>query len=103
MSSSVTAALQPDHPITIDWVDFANRLVNETLLTVNVGETVAFSGVNGRQVMVKFLSPAGGEALTLSNGQISQFTTGGIYQFQCFIDNEQAVNGGGIEIIPHRP
>jgi hypothetical protein len=28
---------------------------------------------------------------------------GGIYQFECFIDGQQAKNGGGVEIQPHKP
>jgi hypothetical protein len=70
---------------------------------MNENDTIAFSGVNGKKAMVKFLSPTGAVALTLQDGEEATFTTGGIYKFQCFIDGVQAADGGGVEILPHKP
>ena len=84
--------------ITFDWTDPQQQTtvtIPEALPTMHVGDSISFTGVNGRQASVRFPSPFGEPSLTVLNGEVLVFKVGGIYQFQCFLDGRQATNGGG--------
>jgi len=104
MSAAPALPTSTHHAITLQWKDPVAKLVGLPVLpTLNVGDTIAFSGVGGHKARVKFLSPTGDPLLTLEDGQLATLKVGGIYQFQCIIDDVVAVDGGGVEIIPHKP
>lgn len=91
------------HTIQLDW-DPATQLIKVPIQpTMNVGDTVTVSGPYGKSAMIRFLSPFGDPIATVKDGDVFTLLVGGIYQFECFIDGQQAKNGGGVEIQPHKP
>jgi hypothetical protein len=91
------------HTINLDWDPKTQLIINPIQPTMNVGDTVTVSSSYGENAMIKFLSPFGDPTVTVKSGDVFTFLIGGIYQFQCFIDGKQAKNGGGVEVIPHKP
>jgi hypothetical protein len=91
------------HTIQLDWDPNTQLITNPIQPTMNVGDTVTVAGAYGKKAMIKFLSPFGDAVVTVKEGDVFTLLTGGIYQFQCFIDDQQAKNGGAVEVVPHRP
>jgi hypothetical protein len=92
-----------DHTINLDWDPATQTIKTPIQPTMKVGDTVTVTSSYGNNAMIKFLSPFGEPIATVKSGDVVTFMVGGIYQFQCFINGEQAKNGGGVEIQPHKP
>jgi hypothetical protein len=92
------------HTIDLDWDDSnPGYIKNPIPPTMNVGDSVTVTS-SYKNAMIKFLSPFGGAPIaTVKAGEVVTFHVGGIYQFECYIDGKKAKNGGGVEIIPHKP
>ncbi|HEY2389727.1 MAG TPA: hypothetical protein VGK22_01020 [Candidatus Angelobacter sp.] len=91
------------HTINLDWDPNTQLITNPIQPTMNVGDTVTVSSSYGKNAMIRFLSPFGDPIATVKEGDVFTLLVGGIYQFECFIDGQQAKNGGGVEVIPHKP
>ena len=91
------------HTINLDWDPATQTIKNPIQPKMSVGDTVTVTSSYGDNAMIKFLSPLGEPIATVKSGEVVTLMAGGIYQFQCFIDGQQAKNGGGVEIEPHRP
>jgi hypothetical protein len=91
------------HTIVLDWDPGTQMILNPIQPTMQVGDTITVSSSYGKNAMIKFLSPFGDPIATVKEGDVLTLMTGGIYQFQCFIDGKQAKNGGAAEVQPHKP
>lgn len=91
------------HTINLDWDADTQTIKVPIQPTMNVGDTVTVTTTYGKNAMIRFLSPMGDPIATVKQGDVVTLLVGGIYQFECFIDGKQAKNGGGVEVIPHKP
>ena len=100
---AVSARIAPTQTIQLEWDPKTHTILNPIQRPMNVGDYVTVTVDGYGSAMIKFLSPFGDEVATLKTGDVYQFLTGGIYHFNCYVDNQKATNGGGVEVQPHRP
>jgi hypothetical protein len=100
---AVSVRIAPTKTIQLEWDPKTHTILNPIQPPMGIDDFVTVAVTGYGDAMIKFLSPFGDEIATLKTGDVRQFLVGGIYQFNCYVDNQKATNGGGIEVIPHRP